>query len=408
MLKLGMQNISALYVGGAKIKRALVGTEVVYEAVRPPAVFSISASVTPASGGSVTGAGQYREGDTVTLTYTPAEDHRFTGWYAGNTLLSQANPYTFTAAQDMSITATCEVVPTYTLTLIPTGISAQNWSFSILVNGSGATWSGSGASPSSPAPNPVSVKEGSVTVEATSPDGYEFAGWQIGSGSVVTSNPYTFTITGDTTLYCRYAKKSRLPAGYTEVEWIQPSTNTSKLDTKAYIGTTSILTMDADLVSPIVTKGYNYVICGIQIAGGKATLQQILVASTGIRAAFFSNNATSGPPGVLITSNLNPRNITFSVDVASKTVSVNSEKTSELSYFSGGPINIGGNGTVSFLTQTGMRIKRFKVERTASTTASYNKELIPCKNANGTIGMFDIVNNVFLTATGTWTAGPAV
>ena len=59
MLKLGMQNISALYVGGAKIKRALVGTEVVYEAVRPPAGFSISASVTPASGGSVTGAGQY-------------------------------------------------------------------------------------------------------------------------------------------------------------------------------------------------------------------------------------------------------------------------------------------------------------------------------------------------------------
>ena len=111
MLKLGMQNISALYVGGAKIKRALVGTEVVYEAVRPPAVFSISASVTPASGGSVTGAGQYREGDTVTLTYTPAEDHRFTGWYAGNTLLSQANPYTFTAAQDMSITARCEVPP---------------------------------------------------------------------------------------------------------------------------------------------------------------------------------------------------------------------------------------------------------------------------------------------------------
>ena len=27
MLKLGTQNISALYVGGAKIKRALVGTE---------------------------------------------------------------------------------------------------------------------------------------------------------------------------------------------------------------------------------------------------------------------------------------------------------------------------------------------------------------------------------------------
>ena len=68
----------------------------------------------------------------------------------------------------------------------------------------------------SPLPESVNVKEGSVTVQADSPDGYEFAGWQIGSGSVITSNPYTFTVTGDTTLYCRYAKKSRLPAGYTE------------------------------------------------------------------------------------------------------------------------------------------------------------------------------------------------
>ena len=135
MLKLGTQNISALYVGGAKIKRALVGTEVVYEAVRPPTVYTISAVVAPASGGSVTGAGQYQEGETVTLTYTPAEDHRFTGWYAGSTLLSQANPYTFAAAQDIAVTAKCEEIPTYTLTLAPTGISAQNWSFSIAVNG---------------------------------------------------------------------------------------------------------------------------------------------------------------------------------------------------------------------------------------------------------------------------------
>lgn len=390
MLKLGNQGVAAMYLGGRKITKAYLGEALVFGASAPPEPvrYTVTLSVDPQGGGTASGGGSVEAGAQVTVTASASSGYTFSGWRENGGIVSTSASYTFTVTGDRSLTAVfAAVIPTYRVTA---GIDPE---------GSG-TASGAGT-----------YQQGtSVTVTAAPGEGYRFVKWTENGQTVSESQSYTFTVTGDRTLTAVFEaeKTSRLPAGYTEVEWIQPSTNTSKLDTKAYIGTTSILTMDAELVSPIVTKGYNYVICGIQIAGGKATLQQILVASTGIRAAFFSNNATSGPPGVLITSNLNPRNITFSVDVASKTVSVNSEKTSELSSFSGGPINIGGNGTVSFLTQTGMRIKRFKVERTASTTASYNKELIPCKNANGTIGMFDIVNNVFLTATGTWTAGPAV
>lgn len=398
MLKLGMQNISALYVGGAKIKRALVGTEVVYEAVRPPAVFSISASVTPASGGSVTGAGQYREGDTVTLTYTPAEDHRFTGWYAGNTLLSQANPYTFTAAQDMSITARCEVVPTYTLTLTPTGISAQNWSFSILVNGSGATWSGSGASPSSPAPNPVSVKEGSVTVEATSPDGYEFAGWQIGSGSVVTSNPYTFTITGDTTLYCRYAKKSRLPAGYTELEYLTYS-DSGRLGipiTNSMAFTTSHkIEVDFSFIGSkrgrLIDSSYNY--CPyIYISDTTGTKVAVRYGANSVFTKTF--------PAFL------GKKTTFQLSSGNIKIGGSSQTFTESTSSSKGILYLASSAT----NYSGAPGKYY--EARIYSGASLISQFIPAKNASGVLGFYDIIKNKFWTPPESysiyWTAGPAV
>jgi hypothetical protein len=418
MLKLGMQNISALYVGGAKIKRALVGTEVVYEAVRPPAVFSISASVTPASGGSVTGAGQYREGDTVTLTYTPAEDHRFTGWYAGNTLLSQANPYTFTAAQDMSITARCEVVPTYTLTLTPTGISAQNWSFSILVNGSGATWSGSGASPSSPAPNPVSVKEGSVTVEATSPDGYEFAGWQIGSGSVVTSNPYTFTITGDTTLYCRYAKKSRLPAGYTEVEYVHFPGGTATYFSQAIPSHTQAIAPSIELDVKLGTKnpGTNKILISTSSPNGltryfSLTTEGSSSSFTGLRCPTSSANNTMKVLSVSVNQKVH-----VEIDNLNKVFKVGSSSVSIGGWTFGTSTTTGyagalGNSLASYVPEMWVYEYKYYTSTQYATKKTLAKHWVPCiRTSDNSIGFYDLVNKTFTAKSGAGTveAGPAV
>ena len=41
-------------------------------------------------------AGSVLEGNTVTLTATPAEGYKFTGWYQGEELISKSNPYTVT------------------------------------------------------------------------------------------------------------------------------------------------------------------------------------------------------------------------------------------------------------------------------------------------------------------------
>jgi uncharacterized repeat protein (TIGR02543 family) len=59
-----------------------------------------------AAEGTVTGAGDYAIGSTVTLTAVPATGYRFVGWSDGNT----DNPRIFTATTDLTLTAIFELV----------------------------------------------------------------------------------------------------------------------------------------------------------------------------------------------------------------------------------------------------------------------------------------------------------
>ena len=62
---------------------------------------TISATADPVEGGSVEGANTYNYGTSVTLTATANPGYEFTGWSDGST----ANPYTFTATKDVTLTA---------------------------------------------------------------------------------------------------------------------------------------------------------------------------------------------------------------------------------------------------------------------------------------------------------------
>lgn len=58
-----------------------------------------------ASMGTATGGGTKRVGATVTARATENGANVFTGWYNGNNLVSEANPYTFVAQEDLTLTA---------------------------------------------------------------------------------------------------------------------------------------------------------------------------------------------------------------------------------------------------------------------------------------------------------------
>jgi len=70
-----------------------------------PNMVTVTTAVNPANSGTVTGAGGYTIGAPVTLTATPKMGYTFTNWTNGTTVLSTANPYTFNASANATITA---------------------------------------------------------------------------------------------------------------------------------------------------------------------------------------------------------------------------------------------------------------------------------------------------------------
>lgn len=56
-------------------------------------------------GGTVDGSGSYRDGDNVTITATPDDGYEFDGWYSNGSKISSTMRYSFTATDDLSISA---------------------------------------------------------------------------------------------------------------------------------------------------------------------------------------------------------------------------------------------------------------------------------------------------------------
>ncbi len=67
--------------------------------------YTINAVPNDADFGSVTGAGNYTEGETVTLTAEPAEDHHFMFWMEDEDMVHEEEEYSFTATEDRDLVA---------------------------------------------------------------------------------------------------------------------------------------------------------------------------------------------------------------------------------------------------------------------------------------------------------------
>lgn len=65
--------------------------------------YDIAVSSQNTNMGTVSGGGTVNRGQSVTLTAIASGDNTFSGWYEGETLLSAANPYTFTPTRNMTI-----------------------------------------------------------------------------------------------------------------------------------------------------------------------------------------------------------------------------------------------------------------------------------------------------------------
>jgi uncharacterized repeat protein (TIGR02543 family) len=140
---------------------------------------TIAASASPSAGGTVSGAGTYASGSSVTLTATAKTGYRFTNWTESGSVVSTSASYSFTATSNRTLVA--NFIQTYTI-----AVSASPTA--------GGTVSGGG----------TYVSGSSVTVNATAHSGYVFTKWTQSGSTVSTSASYTFTATSNRTLVATF------------------------------------------------------------------------------------------------------------------------------------------------------------------------------------------------------------
>ena len=97
---------------------------------------------TSATNGSVTGGGVVEEGTSVTLTATPADGYKFVNWTVGGAEVSTANPYTFTAEEDVTVVANFEELPKATIYFVNNAGWSKIQAYAWGDNGTNASWAG--------------------------------------------------------------------------------------------------------------------------------------------------------------------------------------------------------------------------------------------------------------------------
>ena len=208
--------------------------------------FYVTATANPVAGGTVTGGGHIREGNSCTLVATPTGCYQFVNWTHGGQVVSTNASYTFTPTEDIDFVANFEANPfTITASVDPatwgtvTGAGTYDCGATCTLNATPATgyqfvnWTKGGVEVSTEAEYSFTVEEdaayvahftsqpyeitasvnplegGTATVEgpltygstctltATPANNYEFVSWTLGGEVVSTDAVYEFTVTGD-------------------------------------------------------------------------------------------------------------------------------------------------------------------------------------------------------------------
>ncbi len=185
-----------------------------------PKTYTVTA--TAETGGTVSGGGTVREGESITLTATANDGYTFEGWYDGETKVCGTAEFTVeNVSADKTYTAKfTKVSVSYTISAV------------VGTNGGGTVSGGS------------TVSEGeNVTLTAAANDGYTFEGWYDGETKVCGTAEFTVeNVSADRTYTAKFSKDT--------VEEPEPSefdfTNLRTLKTKKVTVNHKLKTIDID------------------------------------------------------------------------------------------------------------------------------------------------------------------
>jgi uncharacterized repeat protein (TIGR02543 family) len=277
-----------------------------------PAEYQINTTSSPLSGGSVTGAGSYTHGTSVTLAATPSSGYSFVNWTEGGTQVSGNSSYTFTAESDRNLVANFSQ-NTYTVT------TASNPPAGGTTDGGGNFLYGATA-----------------TVTATPAAGYQFLNWTLSGTEVSTSSSYTFTVTSNRILVANF----------------------------------STLTYNVTTSSNPITGG-NTTGAGTFNSGSSVTVTA--TPSSGFQFVNWSESGTAVSTSQSYTFNITSnRTLVANFSLVSYSVSTSSLPAGGGTTTGGGSYNYGESATVTATPSTGYRFVNWTAGGTAvSTNASY-------------------------------------
>ena len=172
---------------------------------------TVTATASPSNGGTISGAGKYESGETVTLTATANSGYKFTGWTKDSETVSTDATITFTVSDSdvdttVAYTAVFEEIPvSCTVTAVSDDATMGTVEVKYATVNKGAT--------------------GVVT--ATANEGYEFVGWYYNNTKVSSNATYSFTVTADIKLTAKF--KATSTGGSTS-----EATDTLKIEAEGY------------------------------------------------------------------------------------------------------------------------------------------------------------------------------
>lgn len=428
--------------------------------------FNITASIYPADSATVSGTGIVKEGNSITVTATPTNDYRFVAWKVNGETVSANSTYTFTPDSDVELVATCEAIPVYTITVVADPEDGSDLDIEYTAK-EGTTqtinqtsndgyrfvaWKVNGETVSTDSSYTFEVtsdititavyeeipvytisviiepedygtvsgtgeyREGSTcTLVSTNADGYTFSGWQEDGITLSTNETYSFTVTGDRTFTAVFEEFSRLPNGYTEVEYIE-SNNGAYIKTgvkpRASSGT-------ANTTAPSDTK----VLIDIEPLDNPNTANKYIVYSSGgisstlyyyyiywaTTAGIYARIGSAGSSLISPVKNTTPRRMRLDLDGAGKLFKVD-DSSSNLS-FNLSPYNASTINLLGYATASGcIRAKLYSCKIYKEEDYILTRDFVPCINPDNEVGLYDLVEGKFYgnDGTGTLTAGPAI
>ncbi len=318
--------------------------------------YTVTATANPTGSGTVTGAGTYTAHTLCTLTATANNGYTFVNWTRNGSVASTDPTYKFYVTENTACVANFEQSQPYIITATANPTEAGT------VTGTGT------------------YNQGSIaTLTAIANSGYAFTNWTMNGTQVSTNNPYSFTVTSDSTFVanftalqqhtvtCNTTQNGTISASPTSAYMGDIITLTATPASGYYLGSWTV--MDASNNNITVTNNQftmpdsNVTVSATFVVGYSVTLAP---ATNGT----ISANPTGGSAGTTVTLTATPAtgyvfdswvvfktgDATTSVTVTNNSFTLPSYNVTVVGIFTapqGGEVTIGSGTTSGYYLPTG-------------------------------------------------------